>query len=84
MGLRSVLADRSHLLCVATSLPVALTFLLRRAIRSQVCSPPSPGQVCPPSTKWLVVTNGDNEYSEDFFQMVSGIPLFQSDRITDV
>lgn len=28
------------------------------------------GQVCPPSTKWLVVTNGDNEYSENFFQMV--------------
>lgn len=27
-------------------------------------------QVCPPSTKWLVVTNGDNEYGENFMQLV--------------
>jgi hypothetical protein len=27
-------------------------------------------QVCPPTTKWLVVTNGDNEYAEHFMQMV--------------
>jgi hypothetical protein len=34
--------------------------------------PLSPLQVCPPGTKWLVVTNGDNEYAEDFMQRVGG------------
>jgi hypothetical protein len=27
-------------------------------------------QVCPPSTRWLVVTNGDNEYADNFMQLV--------------
>lgn len=30
-------------------------------------------QVCPPSTRWLVVTNGDNEYAEHYFQLVGGL-----------
>ena len=30
-------------------------------------------QVCPPSARWLVVTNGDNEYSQDFMQRVRGL-----------
>eukprot|EP00887_Chlorella_sp_A99_P006362 scaffold3.g6362.t1 len=28
-------------------------------------------QVCPPDTDWLVVTNGDNEYGQGFFQAVT-------------
>jgi hypothetical protein len=34
-----------------------------------LCAMP-PLQVCPPGSKWLVVTNGDNEYAEDFMQRV--------------
>ncbi|KAI3435905.1 hypothetical protein D9Q98_001963 [Chlorella vulgaris] len=30
-------------------------------------------QVCPPTTKWLVVTNGDNEYADTFMQLVRGV-----------
>ena len=30
--------------------------------------PAAAAAVCPPETRWLIITNGDNEYAEDFMQ----------------
>ena len=37
-------------------------------------------QVCPPETKWLVVTNGDNEYGASFTTQVTDISTSKSSK----
>ncbi len=51
----------------------AFELLLFACMHPDLCpAHPCPAwQVCPPSTRWLVVTNGDNEYTENFMQLVS-------------
>ena len=41
-------------------------------------------QACPPTTRWLVVTNGDNEYAEDFMTRVIAESTQTQDDVPDI